>query len=95
MRSPYGPGGTPTNHGKVPARRPRHAYALRSGPSDDGYRDAYGKKPRATRKQKIDTTTNLVEHVEAPRRKYVRSVTEVTDYAAERKSVGTIKMADF
>ena len=90
MRSPYGQGGTPTNHGKVPARRPRHAYALRSGPSDDGYRDAYGKKPRATRKETVSATTNLVEHVEAPIRKYVRSVTPVTDYANERRIASTI-----
>ena len=91
MRSPYGSGGTPTNHGLVPAKRRRRAYALHSASTPDGYVPAYGQKPRTARRQKIDTTTNLVEHVEdAPIRKYQR-----TDYDAERKLVPTIKMADF
>lgn len=85
MRSPWGAGGTPTNHGRVPAQRARHAYALRSSPTDDGYRSAYGQRPRTARRQKIDTTTNLVEHVETPIRRYQRTE---TDYAAERRLVG-------
>ena len=90
MYRPY-QGGTPNNHGKVPRYRPRHAYALRSGPSDDGYRPAYGQKPRAARKPKIDPTTNLVAHDDtAPVRKYVRSVTQVTDYANERRIASSI-----
>ena len=96
MRSPYGQGGTPTDLGRVPYRATPRAYGLRSASMPTGYVAPYGRKPRATRKETISATTNLVEHVEdAPIRKYVRSVTEVTDYAAERKSVGTIKMADF
>lgn len=91
MRSPYGSGGTPSNHGKVPARRARHAYALRSASTPDGYVSAYGRKPRASRKETINVTTNLVEHVEdAPIRKYVR-----TDHGAERAIAGTIKMSEF
>ena len=90
MRSPWGAGGTPTNHGKVPARRPRHAYALRSGPSDDGYRPAYGQTPRTARREKIDTTTNLVEYAEAPIRNYQRTE---TDYAAERRLAGAFDRA--
>ena len=85
MPSPYGPGGTPTNHGRVPAQRARRAYALRSSPTDDGYRSAYGQRPRTARRQKIDKTTNLVENVETPIRRYQRTE---TDYAAERRLVG-------
>ena len=96
MRSPYGPGGTPTDLGRVPYRATPRAYGLRSASMPTGYVAPYGRKPRATRKETINPTTNLVQHDDdAPRRKYVRSVTEVTDYAAERKAVGTIKMADF
>lgn len=91
MRSPYGAGGTPTDLGRVPWRSAPRAYGLRSQSSTTGYYPAYGRKPRTVRKPKIDTTTNLVEHVEdAPIRRYQR-----TDYDAERKLVPTIVMADF
>jgi hypothetical protein len=90
MRSPYGAGGTPTDLGRVMYRTPRRAYALRSASTPDGYVSAYGRKPRTARRQKIDTTTNLVEHVDAPIRRYQR-----TDYDAERKLVPTVVMADF
>ena len=88
--------GTPTDLSRVPWKRPARAYGLRSGSSTTGYYPAYGRKPRrTTRKEVVDTVTNLVAPVvpdddDAPIRRYVR-----TDYDAERKSVGTIRMADF
>ena len=85
MRSPYGAGGTPTDLGRVPWKSVPRAYGLRSQSSTTGYYSAYGRKPRTARRQKVDTTTNLVEHVDAPIRKYHRTE---TDYAAERKLVG-------
>ena len=90
MRSPYGAGGTPTDLGRVPWKSVPRAYGLRSQSSTSGYYPAYGRKPRTARKPKVDTTTNLVEHADAPIRRYQR-----TDYDAERKLVPTIKMADF
>ena len=90
MRSPYGAGGTPTDLGRVPWRSAPRAYGLRSQSSTTGYYPAYGRKPRTARKEKVSTTTNLVEHVDAPIRRYQR-----TDHDAERKLVPTIVMADF
>jgi len=87
--------GTPTDLSRVPWKRPARAYGLRSGSSTTGYYPAYGRKPRrTTRKEVVDTVTNLVAPAvsddDAPIRRYVR-----TDYDAERKLVPTIVMADF
>lgn len=86
--------GTPTNLSRVPQSRPVRAYGLRSQSSVTGYYPAYGNRPvRKVRKEVVDSATNLVAPMvddDAPVRKFVR-----TDYDAERKSVGVIRMADF
>lgn len=91
--SVYG-GGTPTDLSRVPWTRPVRAYGLRSQSSVAGYYPAYGRKPRrTTRKEVVDSATNLVAPViddDAPMRTFVR-----TDHDAERKSAGVIRMADF
>ena len=90
MRSPYGAGGTPTDLGRVPWKSAPRAYGLRSQSSTSGYYPAYGRKPRTARKEKIDTTTNLVEAVvpdndDAPIRKFVREVSAVVDFDKEHR----------
>jgi len=93
--SVYG-SGTPTDLARVPAARPARNYGLRSGSSVTGYYPAYGSRPKAkrTRKEVVDATSNLVQPAvvddDAPIRRFVR-----TDHDAERKSAGTIRMADF
>jgi len=88
--------GTPTDLSRVPWKRPARAYGLRSGSSTTGYYPAYGRKPvRTSRKDIVDSVTNLVAPVvpdddDAPVRSFVR-----TDYDAERKSAGTIRMGEF
>ena len=95
MYRPYGTGGTPQDLGRMPAMRPRQAHSLRTGPRDDGWRSAGGVRSNKRKTVKVDPVSNLVAPVadvddDAPVRKYVR-----TDYAAERRLVGTIKMSEF
>ena len=91
--SVYG-SGTPTDLSRVPWTRPVRAYGLRSQSSVTGYYPAYGRKPRrTTRKDIVDSATNLVAPTvddDGPLRTFVR-----TDFDAERKSAGVIRMADF
>lgn len=91
--SVYG-SGTPTDLSRVPWTRPVRAHGLRSGSSVAGYYPAYGTRPtRKTRKEAVDSVTNLVAPAvddDAPIRTFVR-----TDFDAERKSAGVIRMADF
>lgn len=86
--------------GRVPARRPRRAYSLRTSLSDDGWRPAYGERPRK-RRPTVDPVTNLEAPSaaiddDAPVRRYTR--TDTTDYAAERhlvSGISPIRMAEF
>lgn len=91
--SVYG-SGTPTDLSRVPWTRPVRAYGLRSQSSVAGYYPAYGNRPvRRTRKEVVDSATNLVAPTvddDGPLRVFVR-----TDHEAERKSAGVIRMADF
>lgn len=91
--SVYG-SGTPTDLSRVPWTRPVRAYGLRSQSSVAGYYPAYGRKPRRiTRKEVVDSATNLVAPTvddDGPMRTFVR-----TDFDAERKSAGVIRMAEF
>ena len=91
--SVYG-SGTPTDLSRVLWTRPARAYGLRSQSSVTGYYPSYGTRPaRRTRKEVVDSATNLVAPViddDAPLRTFVR-----TDFDAERKSAGVIRMADF
>lgn len=91
--SVYG-SGTPTDLSRVPWTRPVRAYGLRSQSSVAGYYPSYGTRPvRRTRKDIVDSATNLVAPVvedDGPARTFVR-----TDFDAERKSAGVIRMADF
>ena len=87
--------GTPTDLSRVPWTRPARAYGLRSQSSVTGYYPAYGRKPRrASRKDIVDRATHLVAPMvaddDATLRTFVR-----TDFDAERKSAGVIRMADF
>ena len=91
--SVYG-SGTPTDLSRVPWTRPVRAHGLRSGSSVTGYYPSYGNRPvRRTRKDIVDSATNLVAPTvddDGPLRTFVR-----TDFDAERKSAGVIRMADF
>jgi hypothetical protein len=92
MRSPYGNGGTPRDLAMVNYRTAPRAHGLRSANAVYGWYADKGGKRVHRRPSNVNTDTNLVEPVveDAPIRKYQR-----TDYDAERKSVGTIRMADF
>lgn len=82
---------------RTPARRSPRAYGLRTATNPTGYVPAYGERPRK-RRPTVDPVTNLeapsaAMDEDAPVRRYTR--TDTTDYAAERHSVGVIRMAEF
>ena len=71
----------------------RRAYGLRSGSSVDGFYGAYGRKPRRSRATVVGAD-NLVQPAVVIDDDDVRPLRVVTDYAAERALVGTIRMGD-
>ncbi len=80
--------------GRVAAKRSR-AYALRTPGNAGGWAPAYGSRPRRKRREVVDPTTGLLAPIapvddDAPLRRYVGP-----DYAAERKLIKPIVMADF
>lgn len=89
--------GTPTDLSRVNWTRAPRAYGLRSQSSTSGYYPSYGSRPRQRRQARtvVDPVTNMAMPVaaiddDAPIRTYVR-----TDYASERRTAGTIRMAEF
>ena len=91
-RYPYGSGGTPTNLAGVNARTSPRVHGLRSANAIYGWYADKGGKRVHRRPKNLNPTANLVEAVteDAPIRKYVRSVTPVTDYANERRIASQI-----
>jgi hypothetical protein len=89
-----------------PARTPmvaaRRAYGLRTASHPDGWAPAYVSRPRRKRREVVDPSTGLLAPLapvddDAPVRRYVRSDHAPTgpDYAAERRLIQPIVMADF
>ncbi len=81
--------------GRVPARRSRRAYGLRTASHPDGWAPSGARARRRTPRETIDPTTGVLSPVaaddeDAPVRRYVR-----TDYAAERQRAGIIRMGEW
>lgn len=80
--------------GRVPARRSRRAYGLRTASHPDGWAPA-GARARARAPREVVNADGILSPVtadddDAPVRRYVR-----TDYASERRAAGIIPMGDF
>lgn len=89
----YGPSWI--NPARTPMVAARRAYGLRTASHPDGWAPAYGSRPRRKRREVVDPTTGLLAPLapvddDAPLRRYVGP-----DYAAERKLIKPIVMADF
>jgi hypothetical protein len=80
--------------GRVPARRSRRAYGLRTASHPDGWAPAGARARRRAPRETVDADGILspvtADDDDAPVRRYVR-----TDYAAERHAAGVIRMGDF
>jgi hypothetical protein len=88
--------------GRVPARRSRRAYGLRTASHPDGWAPSGARARRRTPRETIDPTTGVLSPVaaddeDAPVRRYVRETPAVDriDYAAERRLVEPIKMGEW
>jgi len=87
--------------GRVPARRSRRAYGLRTASHPDGWAPAGARARRRTPRETVDADGILspvtADDDDAPVRRYVREVHAVDriDYAAERRLVEPIKLGEW